>query len=275
MLLFCSAVARSESNDAVVKEQRIVSLAPSVTEIICEIGAQDVLVGRTTACDYPPTVAHVAVVGKFGKPSSELLIAAKPTLVLYADLIEDGILRRLDELRIPCRRVPYGRLDDIPKAVVAIGECLHREGPAEQLASNLMVRIEGLKRAAPVERPSVFVEIWSDPLMTAGGRSFVAELVRLAGGQNIGDGVEKDYFQVSSEWVVSRSPDIILCVGMGGKSSSSRLVMERAGWKGVKAVQTGRVYDIPHGEKFTRPGPRVLDAIQELQACISRMAEEQ
>jgi len=111
--------------------------------------------------------------------------------------------------------------------------------------------------------------------MTAGGRSFVSELIRLAGGQNIGDEFEKDYFRISSEWVVSRSPDIILCVGMAGKSSSRHLVMERSGWNSIKAVRTGRVYDGLHGDLLTRPGPRVLDGIKELQACIRKTAEKQ
>jgi iron complex transport system substrate-binding protein len=105
--------------------------------------------------------------------------------------------------------------------------------------------------------------------MTAGKMSFVSELVRLAGGRNIGDEMEKDYAQVSSEWVVSRKPDIVLCFGTPAKGEGRKAVLSRAGWAEIPAVRNGRVYDKLSTDVLTRPGPRVLDGIEELRACIS------
>ena len=95
-------------------------------------------------------------------------------------------------------------------------------------------------------------------------------MIYLAGGRNLGDDVEKDYFEVSPEWVVSRNPDIVLCFYMSKGSGARRSVLERTGWQQVNAVRSGAVFDGFDNNLILRPGPRVLEGIEALKTCIRR-----
>lgn len=255
---------------------RIVSLAPNLTEIVCAVNAGDRLVGRTTACNYPPAVVtNVPAVGGFGAPSLELLLKARPTIILEVDLADKSLADRLRELGIPMERVPCRNLDDIPAAIRRIGEIAGapRAGP---MADKLAAKIAELRQArrSPAAQPAVFVEIWDDPLTTAGKGSFLSELVALAGGRNVGDRVDKDFYVAAPEWVVAQNPDIIL--GFSGQPRSTALarMQDRPGWAGVNAVRTGRVYAGLNDDVLLRPGPRVLDGIEELRRCIEPAAKQ-
>jgi len=306
---------------------RIVSLAPNLTEIVCALGAGSALVGRTSVCDYPPEIVRaVPVIGGFGAPSLDRLLKTRPTLVLDVALEDEAVAKLMAQMGVHRVRVPCTRLDDIPAAVLTIGRLAQRESAALALAER--IRREVAERRAALEKrrasgltpPSVFVEIWGDPLMTVGGNSFVSELVALAGGKNLGDEVTgKDYFPVSSEWVIARNPDIILCLymaaGSGGTWSVERKALSdeymanaelrttnevpppsaaseatgkqralplhaprstlhalagRTGWDRIKAVREGRVYGGFDNNLMLRPGPRVLEGIAALQACIQK-----
>jgi iron complex transport system substrate-binding protein len=253
-------------------DTRIVSLAPNMTEIVCAIGAGDLLVGRTSACNYPPqVVSKVPVVADFGAPVFESLIKARPTLVLEVDLQNEIISRRLDELGFKRLRVPCRTLSDIPVAIKSVGIMLHRESDANTLADSLNASIEELRRGTPrTNRPKVFVEIWNNPLMTAGSKSFISELITIAGGENLGDRIARQYFEVASEWVISHNPDVIICLTKTGWRSARNLVMKRPGWQQIQAVRSGRVYDNLNNDVVSRPGPRVVEAINELRERIAK-----
>jgi iron complex transport system substrate-binding protein len=194
-------------------------------------------------------------------------------------------------------RVPCATLDDIPTAILTVGRLAHCEQASQPLAEH--IRHEVSERRDALEKrkasgqttPTVFVEIWGDPLMTVGRNSFVSELIALAGGRNLGNEVtDKDYFPVSSEWVIARNPDIILCLYMeanGGQRSEIRdqksevrdqqseignQIAKRTGWAQIKAVREDRVYGGFDNNLILRPGPRVLEGIEALQACIQKSA---
>lgn len=249
---------------------RIVSLAPNLTEILFAVGAGELVVGRTDACDFPPAAAAVPVVGGFGRPSLELLLQAEPTLVLDVDLSDESIGRKIDAIGLERVRVPCRSLRDIPEAMVAIGKLAGREHRAAELADAFRERVQALRAQAPPpeERSSVYVEIWHDPLMTAGGSSFVSELVELAGGRNIVGGEIRDYFQISPEWVVARNPDVILCLFMAEDIAPRELVSNRESWQSVTAVRRNAVYDGFDGDLLLRPGPRTLEGVEELRVAI-------
>lgn len=257
-------------------EMRIISLAPSITEIICALGAEKTLVGRTSACDYPPEIVKdVPVVGGFGAPSLELLLKTRPTLILDIALEDKNIGDQIKTLGLRRERVKCSRVDDIPQAILTVGKYLHREKAAATLAEQISREIASLRSAAQQKRdssypfPTVYVEIWSDPLMTVGGQSFISDLIQLAGGRNIGDELkDKDYFHASAEWVVARNPDIILCLYMTRATSLHDLVSSRVGWASIKAVKNNRIYGGLDDSLILRPGPRVLEGITVLHQCI-------
>ncbi|MBI3987765.1 MAG: cobalamin-binding protein [Lentisphaerae bacterium] len=261
--------------------ERVVSLAPSLTEIVCAIGAADLLAGRTSACDYPPEiVGKTPVVGGFGKPSMDILLTLNPTLVLDVDLEDENVGRLLDQAGVERHRIRCSTLADIPPAIIEVGRLLHRDEPAKALADTISARLAELRKTAEGgldprhSVPAVFVEIWGDPVTTAGKGSFLSDLVALAGGRNIGDEVNKDYFTVSPEWIVARDPDIILCLYMSRGGSVRDAVSARTGWSAIKAVKERRVYDDLDNALILRPGPRVVEGIEALARRIREGAEK-
>jgi iron complex transport system substrate-binding protein len=251
---------------AAAEGPRVASLAPSVTEMVFAVGGGDRLVGRTTACNYPPEAAAVPVVGGFGEPSVERLLVARPTVVLDVALADETIGGRLEKAGLRRERVRCERLDDIPAALEVVGRCVGEDARAATLAAELRAGIAALRAGAAgaTNRPTVYVEIWNDPLMTAGRDSFLSDLVALAGGQNLGDEADRDYFQVSSEWVVARNPDVVLCGYRSAEGQARDTVLRRSGWENVRAVRAGRVYDGFDNDILLRPGPRVLEAARAL-----------
>ncbi len=253
---------------------RVACLAPNLMEIVAAVGAADCLVGRCSACNFPPdTVGKVPVVGDFGKPSVELLAAAKPDVVLEVDLEDDSFRDKMQTLGIRVEHIECKKLDDIPDACMKIGGFTGRPVEARELAGRLRLGIAELRsRMKPEnERPLVYAEIWHDPLTTAGRASFVSELIALAGGRNAGDEFEQDYFTASPEWVVSANPDIILDLRMRSDEQDLRQqFLQRRGWQNVKAVSSNRIYGNLNTDVIFRPGPRVLEGIEELRKCIER-----
>ena len=252
---------------------RVVSLAPNLTEILFAIGAGTNLVGRTDVCTWPPEAAAVPVVGSFGRPSVEAVLRQRPTLVLTADLEDERILDPLTRAGIAHRRIVCGTLDDIPAAIREVGRLVRAGIAADAVAGRLageLARLRAEAGAAADARPRAFAEIWGDPLMTAGRRSFVAELVRLAGCDNLGDAVDGEHVTVSPEWVIIRDPAIIFCLYMSEGTQAVQRVAGRVGWQAVSAVRRGTVYDGFNTDLLFRPGPRVLEGIAALRACVAR-----
>jgi iron complex transport system substrate-binding protein len=230
---------------------RVVSLAPSLTEIICAIGATNSLVGRSSACKYPPAVTNVAVAGDFGIPALEAIALGRPDLVVTVDLAEKNSIRALERLGIRHVSIPCRSLDDIPTAIRALGNLLRREETAGQLAGEFEQRLATLRTQAPTQRRRVFIEVWSDPLVTAGRRSFLNDLLTLAGGDNIAADVERDFYQISPEAVLARAPEVVIVLNPS-----------RREWKAQRVCR-----DLDR-DLLSIPGPRVLEAVEALKNCI-------
>jgi len=260
--LFCLATRAAE---------RVISLAPNLTEIICAIGAADQLAGRTSVCDYPPEpLKPVPVIGNFGAPSLEKLVAARPTLVVDVALEDESIARRITTLGLRHERVPCRVLDDIPVAIRRLGVLLRRETAAEPLAAQLAGGIAAARKtaAAQTNAPRVYAEIWSDPPMTCGRKTFLAELITLAGGKNIGDAAERDYFAISTEWLLARQPDVALCFYMADAAHLPERLAARPGWTALPAVKQKKVFGGFDNNLMLRPGPRALEALRALRRCF-------
>jgi iron complex transport system substrate-binding protein len=253
---------------------RIVSLAPNLTEIVCAVGGANRLVGRTEVCNYPANLlVNVPVVGGFGRPYLEPLLAQKPTLVLDVDLEDKALGAAFERLGIGRQHIACRRLADIPPAVRTIGQLAGRidagNALADSIESGIRNRRVALAQMPPEQRPLVYVEIWGDPPMTVGKNSFVSELVALAGGRNMGDELAHDYAAVSTEWVLTHNPDIILCLYPSDGHHARTTVASRMGWQTLRAVQNGRVYDDFNLDTILRPGPRVLDGVEQLRRAIA------
>ena len=259
------------STSRTISGERIVSLAPNLTEIVCAVGAGDHLVGRTDACNYPPeALRDIPIIGGFGQPSLEQLAKINPTLVLDVDLADETIGTHMEALGIRRERIVCHSLDDIPTALEQVGARVNHAEEAKRLAEAMRSGIQERRAACArlTDRPRVYVEIWNDPFTTVGRTSFVGDLVNAAGGKNIGDESDKEYYQVSAEWVVGQNPDVILCLYMSPGAPAKEQVLARTGWDHVSAIRRGRVYSDFNNDILLRPGPRVLEGIDTIHRRI-------
>jgi len=253
---------------------RVISLAPSITEIVYALGGTNQLIGRSSACDYPPAaVSNVPVIGDFGIPSLERMVSLRPDQVLYTDLADPMMDNKMKRVGLHPVHIACDRLADIPPAIIHVGQLIRHASEAQVLASNVVEQIQLARQQAKAftHRPRVLVLIWHDPFYAAGNKSFVSDLITLAGGQNIGDEINRDYFQASSEWVLAHDPDIVFCFFMVSSTSVSQTIMKQPGWSHMKAVQNGRVYDGFDNNIALRPGPRVMQGLEVIKKQIQGM----
>jgi iron complex transport system substrate-binding protein len=257
--------------------ERIVSLAPSNTQIVFLVGAGDKVVGVTDYDNYPYdfsawiAAGNMSSIGSYYEPAIEPIIALNPDLILAAL----GSVDAAEQVRSLGYNVltlnPTG-LDSIMENVIAIGKATNHEVEATNLVNDMQQRIgvvvTGLETATT--RPKVYHEIWSDPYMSVGKGTFVDEVINLAGGQNIFENASEPYPVVSSEAVIDLKPDIIVFpTQMGVESFWGTFddVANRAGWNGIPAVLNNKMY-IVLGDIIDEPGPRQIESLEILAKII-------
>lgn len=257
-------LASISSAEAQTPPLRVVSLAPNLTELVFELGFGSNLVGRSSACDYPPEAGRIPAVGGFGRPNWEMMESLRPDLVIATDLEKPGVLDRLKKMGVQTLLLPCESWDQLMQAGLAISEAFGQRVVGEKFVrnmtagrTNLSTRVDAFYGDRP--RPRVYVEVWGDPLTTAGGDSFLSDLVQLAGGVNIAAGLRPEYVHVSAEWIIAQDPDIILLAYMFSNASAVESVVKRPGWDKMRAVRQNAICADVDPDLLLRSGPRMLD----------------
>jgi iron complex transport system substrate-binding protein len=245
---------------------RIVSLAPSVTEILFALDVGDCLVGVTQFCDFPPAAKTIPRVGGFGQPNVEKLLSLAPDLVIATAFERKDVADALRKSGIRVLELKIGNFAELFEAIRKVGEAVGQPERAARKVEAMQAQLDAVaKRFAGVPRarlPRVYVEIWSDPIMTVGGKSFVDEVVTRAGGVNVAHDLDREYPAVNPEKVIEWNPDVILIGYMMDPKDAVLRLAARIGWADVKAVREGRVIaDIP-ADDFLRPGPRLVEGVR-------------
>lgn len=254
----CQAGGRADA-----APHRVVSLAPSLTELVYALGFGDRMVGRSSACDFPPEAKALPVVGGFGRPNLEAVQGLRPDLLIATSLEKRGIIRRMNELGVETLLLPCESWTELLQAARALGKALGEAAAAERWVQDMTARREALARQvnafyAGRARPRVYVEVWSDPLTTPGAGTFLDDLVRLAGGTNVAGSLRRPYAQVSAEWVIRQNPQAILLAYMMPAAGAAQHLRERPGWGGIDAVQNGALCTNIPPDWLLRPGPRLI-----------------
>jgi iron complex transport system substrate-binding protein len=240
---------------------RIVSLLPSVTEILVALGAGDRLVARTDY-DTDPTLALLPSVGGGLNPSLERLTLLRPDLVVGWS--GDHSLDELARHGVLVYRPQSQTLADVRCTMLRLGRALGLETAADSLTGAIDGELAGVRRAVQGRpRPSVFYVVWFDPPMTAGPGTFLDELIDIAGGQNVFADAPSPWPTVSLEGIVRRQPAVVIVPrGERGAERSAGL-RTTPGWRDLRAVRAGRVIEVD-ADVFNRPGPRVGKAARTL-----------
>src|SRR5215831_2700717 len=186
--------------------QRLISLAPSVTEMVYALGCDDRLVGDTEYCDYPPEAKRKPHVGAVLNPSLEQIVALKPDLVLgIAEANRRETAEQLDRLGIPLYGLTAHTMDDMLRSIDDLGGLLGKENAAGALVQRLRAKIETV--AAQVQgrpRPKVLFVVWYQPLITAGPHTFISDVIHRAGGDSITDNLQEEWPRLGLEEALHR-----------------------------------------------------------------------
>jgi iron complex transport system substrate-binding protein len=249
------------------KPQRIVSLAPSNTEILFAVGAGEQVVGVTTYCNYPQEAETREQIGGFSAEtiSVEKIIAFKPDLVLSTGKLHEKVIEALEQAGITVYAVDAETFDQVYASIEAIGQMTGHNEEATHLVTHMKERVAAVESVVAEipneERPTVFWETWDDPLMTAGPTTFAGQMIEKGGGVNLFADVTKRYSEISIEEVIQRNPDVIMGPDSHGEALTADHIATRPGWETVKAVQDGRIYVI-NGDITSRAGPRIVDGLE-------------
>jgi ABC-type Fe3+-hydroxamate transport system substrate-binding protein len=248
--------------------RRIVSLVPAATEILFALGAGDRLVGRTRYGVHPEAARGVPSVGEGVRPSTELVAARDPDLViLYAGEANRSTVRELERLELRTLAMEHDTFDDLYRAIERLGTVTGRSERAARLTDRVRCEISAVGLAvAGAPRPRVYYDVWGDPPITIGSDSYLDSLVSVAGGENVFGDLPGPSPRVSLEAIVARAPDVVVWPRTGSSAEGSR-PGERVGWRSLDAVAAGEVRSVD-GDLLHRLGPRIGAAARELAAAL-------
>ncbi|MEW5735077.1 MAG: helical backbone metal receptor [Thermodesulfobacteriota bacterium] len=256
---------------------RIISLAPSITEALYAIGAQDLIVGVGDFCDYPPESKKLPRVGGYLDPNLERFISLTPDLVIVSGRHEK-VDAFCQEQNIRVLHLAIDNIAGIYTGIRKLGELTGRQSQAESLCEKIRTGLsEVARKSADAPRRKVFVCINRAPgslgsVYTAGRKSFLSEILAMAGGENIFDDVTLPYPEASKESILVRAPDVILDLRPGEDLSENKKKRLASDWevlRNVPAVRNHRVFVLT--ENFLMlPGPRVVNAARTLADYLNR-----
>jgi len=247
---------------------RIVSLAPSNTEILFALGAGSQLVGRDSFSDYPPAAVSVPDIGGgLGALNIEMIVSAKPDLVLVSPLTSPEQVVDLENVGLRVHAVPNPTtFDELYTNLRSVAALTGHETEGEALVAALKGRVDAISAqvAKAAEKPLVYYELdATDPSApyTSGPGTFVNLLIESAGGVNFGADLNGEWVQVSVEELLARQPDVIVLGDYTYGGVTQEQVRARAGWDSLTAVQQNRIFTFDDN-LVSRPGPRLVDGLE-------------
>lgn len=241
--------------------ERIISLAPSNTEILFALGLGDRVVGITDWCNYPPEALDKEKVGAYDAPDIETVLALAPDLILAAHGLPMETVGILEDLGKDQGFAVFGimsnDLDDLMDDIRTVGDITGKEAEADALTSDMAARIQAVtdKTDQLEHRPKTFYVIWNDPVFTAGTETFIHELIEKAGGQNIFEDLT-GYPIVSIEEVLARDPEVMIT-----SVFCYDWAIDAPELAGVNATETERIYTVDD-DLVQRPAPRIVQGLE-------------
>jgi len=251
---------------------RIVSMAPNLTEILFALGLDEKIVAVSNDSDYPPETADRSKVGTFWQPNIEAVIAAKPDLVITLGFSQQrNLAQRLKRIGYNSLALNIEKVSELFEAIERIGAATGRRYEANELVGNIRKKLDNLSALVGTnDRVKVLWIVQSEPLRVAGRDTFVNEMIELAGGENaIGQTVHK-YPPIGGEQVIACGADVIIEPAMEQEDLAGQQDKALQYWskfKNVPAVRDRRVYVID-GDTVSRLGPRLYEGVETIAKCL-------
>lgn len=250
--------------------KRIISLAPSITEILFAVGLEDKIVGVTNFCDYPEEAKEKPKIGGMSNPSLEAVVLLKPDIVI---MTTDGnpkeFGQRLRSMKIRTYVFKSRRLSELQDGIRKMGIALDEEDKFNHLALSIEQAINKFRTQNTeyrIQRKKVIFILWPEPLIVAGPRTAINDAINLLGGINIAEVAKSRYPKYSIEEIIRQSPDIIFFGKGKGMDKISVKLLKRL--SSVSAVKNKKVFYV--SDNLYRLGPRVINGLEELAGYLDK-----
>ena len=248
--------------------ERIVSMAPNITEILFALGLGDRVAGVTRFCDYPPETRSLRRIGGLVDPNIEVIQSLDPDLVIAFRGNPLRLVDRIGKLGLPVFVLDIGEgLEALFPLIAKIGRVTRTEDRADDLAAELRSRLEAVDIAmlGIASRPKVFVLLYGQGLWTCGGESYVDDLIARAGGTNVASSLPKKWALYKRERILKDDPDVIFILARSSEdfTAGRAWLLRSAGVASVAAVKSGRIYELDENAA-SRFGPRLLDILDRM-----------
>jgi iron complex transport system substrate-binding protein len=280
-----------------VQPERIVSLSPSGTEILFAVGAGPKVVGVTDYCNYPPELdakieaEEIAKVGGYWNPSVDTIASLKPDLVLVSTAkctvktnecktncsrrceITTQVAAQLRSLGLKVLILGPHSLNDVLDDILSVGRATGNSAESKELVEDLRQRIDVIvaNSKAASSRPKVYFEVWNDPYISVSSKTWIGNLINLAGGTNIFGEAISEWPMIPPEKIIQHDPDILVFPVIPDVPrfwGSFEDVKKRKGWENLTAVKNDHLYEVPR-DCISRPGPRLVESLEMLANFIS------
>jgi iron complex transport system substrate-binding protein len=252
--------------------QRIVSLSPNLTEIVFSLGLGDRVVGVSSDSDWPSEAKTKSKVGTFWQPNIEVIIAAKPDLVVCETFLQQNeAAQALKRAGLNVLALRVESIDELFAAIRSIGQATSCSEKAEQLADSLKEQLDQIRKASSsLKKVKVMWAIQTEPVRVAGVNTFVNEIIELAGGQNAIAPTGDQYPSISTEEIIGCNAEVIIQSAMGTQDLAKQQESAEKFWSrfpNLPAVKDKRIYVI-NPDTVLRLGPRIGDGVQTVAQCL-------
>jgi len=254
---------------------RVISLAPSITEIVFALKQEYRLKGVTRYSDYPGAAKKLPRIGSYVRLDIERIVALNPDLCIATrDGNPKAIIDRLALLNIPVYVVNPRDIDSILETILEIGAILNAGHRAKNLTDGMRTRIQRvMSRVAQVNyRPRVFFQIGISPIVSTGTDTFIHELIEIAGGINLAAG-RSAYPRFSTEQVLALEPEVLVITSMARQAGFEQIKAQWRRWPKIPAVRDERIF-IVDSDLFDRPSPRLVSGLELLTGLIHPELQE-
>ena len=256
---------------------RIISLAPSITEILFALEANDRMVGNTRYCEYPVAARDITKIGDLRHPDIELMLYLRPALVIGTVLTSSNTYRQMEEAGLAAVALEHSNLQTVLGDIRTVGKLINRTGEALRLVHTLEARhreiLTRVKTGAASAPPRTVFLYDLKALSSAGSGSWVGDMITECGAENVAASAPSAWPRLSLESLVARDPEIILVAAKASPEERREVekeitrVEQHPVWKHLSAIRNHRVH-ILNAELFTIPGPRMVDALEAIAAAI-------
>ncbi len=266
IILFILIVLQLSCSSAAEKKLRIVSLAPNITESLFAIGVgEKEIVGITDYCNYPKEAAGIRKVGSLMSVNIETIVSMDPDYVFSSGSEFSPSNVRIKNAGLRLIVLNAESVGEAMSNILRLGKILGKDAEAKEAVRRMKNRLAKVKNSADriKTRKKVYVEIWDDPITSAGDGSLVNEVVTMAGGINIAGRIGMLYPALSPEFVINSNPDFMLIGYMSRNQEHTKsIITKRLGWQDINAVKSKNIICDINPDIFLRPGPRIVEGIE-------------